>query len=441
MNFSVIISDLLEDYPVMKIPMAKKHLQQLTTPTAKKPASVTHPQYVAYVCPVCGANLGPTGRYQKHCLKCKASFKEPKRIVFASDIDPKELPKHLEWPGKQDYSVGPSGKLIKFGKKNESNENVRAEGAIQPQFDLSTTGRSDWDKGIAEQQDRFEVEVEWMSPQQFLKIARFDRYQTDPNKVKQFEKSITNESILPTPCLWFTTTKAFFQKRKLASQFHDGQHRVMALQNLGVTKIPVLQIFEKESEEAIAIGLEKVYGKHEAIEKMIDEVLENSILSKVNKIKNAKNISQRVAIAELVKQQELVFVLKELIKTVPEGNYTLAQLIDELESLYPGAGRLMFGTEVRAAVLALAETEPNVLRANFTLGLDNIVILSQVQETKNPDIKKGDTILTGKWKNSPAVVKGFGKDAHNQPTVRTSKGEISLYKFRIKKLMDSLLEV
>jgi hypothetical protein len=55
--------------------------------------------------------------------------------------------------------------------------------------------------------------------------------------------------------------------------------------------------------------------------------------------------------------------------------------------------------------------------------------------TESEDIKIGDTILTGRFKNSPAVVKGFGTDKNNQPTVKTTKGEISLYKFRISKLM------
>jgi len=54
---------------------------------------------------------------------------------------------------------------------------------------------------------------------------------------------------------------------------------------------------------------------------------------------------------------------------------------------------------------------------------------------ENTDIKIGDTILTGRFKNSPAVVKGFGTDKNNQPTVETTKGTVSLYKFRIKKLM------
>jgi len=58
-------------------------------------------------------------------------------------------------------------------------------------------------------------------------------------------------------------------------------------------------------------------------------------------------------------------------------------------------------------------------------------------EADNPDIKVGDVILVGRWRNSPATVKGFGTDKNNQPTVKTTKGSYSLYKFRIKKLMKS----
>ena len=54
---------------------------------------------------------------------------------------------------------------------------------------------------------------------------------------------------------------------------------------------------------------------------------------------------------------------------------------------------------------------------------------------ENADIKKGDTILVGRFKNSPAIVKGFGTDKNNQPTLETTKGTISLYKIRIQKLM------
>jgi hypothetical protein len=51
-----------------------------------------------------------------------------------------------------------------------------------------------------------------------------------------------------------------------------------------------------------------------------------------------------------------------------------------------------------------------------------------------PSIEKGDTILKGKFKNSKATVKGFSKDAHNQPILKTNKGNVALFKPRIPKL-------
>ncbi len=62
------------------------------------------------------------------------------------------------------------------------------------------------------------------------------------------------------------------------------------------------------------------------------------------------------------------------------------------------------------------------------------VIHNFLQESSK-HFKVGDTILVGKWKNRSAVVQGFGKDKNNQPTVKTDKGEYSLFKFRIKKIM------
>ncbi len=51
------------------------------------------------------------------------------------------------------------------------------------------------------------------------------------------------------------------------------------------------------------------------------------------------------------------------------------------------------------------------------------------------DVKVGDTVLVGKWKNRTAIIKSFATDKNNQPTMVTDKGTYSLYKFRIKKLM------
>ena len=52
-----------------------------------------------------------------------------------------------------------------------------------------------------------------------------------------------------------------------------------------------------------------------------------------------------------------------------------------------------------------------------------------------PTLHTGDKILKGKFKNSPAEIKGFGKDKHNQPTLRTNKGTVQLFKPRIAKIM------
>ena len=52
-----------------------------------------------------------------------------------------------------------------------------------------------------------------------------------------------------------------------------------------------------------------------------------------------------------------------------------------------------------------------------------------------PKLSVGDEILKGKFKNSPAEIKGFTKDKHNQPVLKTNKGEVQLFKPRISKLM------
>lgn len=61
--------------------------------------------------------------------------------------------------------------------------------------------------------------------------------------------------------------------------------------------------------------------------------------------------------------------------------------------------------------------------------------ISEIIKTALQDLEIGDEILMGRFRNIPAVVKSFGKDKNNQPTVKTNKGEKPLYKFRIKKLM------
>lgn len=55
---------------------------------------------------------------------------------------------------------------------------------------------------------------------------------------------------------------------------------------------------------------------------------------------------------------------------------------------------------------------------------------------KQNDIQVGDTVLTGKFLNKRATVKGFGTSDKGQPTLILDNGkEIQLYKVRIEKLV------
>jgi len=51
-----------------------------------------------------------------------------------------------------------------------------------------------------------------------------------------------------------------------------------------------------------------------------------------------------------------------------------------------------------------------------------------------PDIEIGDDILIGKFKNRKAKITGFKKDDHNQPVLKTTKGDQKLFKPRFPKL-------
>ncbi len=57
------------------------------------------------------------------------------------------------------------------------------------------------------------------------------------------------------------------------------------------------------------------------------------------------------------------------------------------------------------------------------------------------DLKKGDTILGGKFKNKKYVVDDFEEDENNQPIIKTkSKKKLKALSFRIDKLMPKNIE-
>jgi hypothetical protein len=44
-----------------------------------------------------------------------------------------------------------------------------------------------------------------------------------------------------------------------------------------------------------------------------------------------------------------------------------------------------------------------------------------VSEEISVDVEVGDTVMMGKFKNSPTVVKSIGKDEHDMPTINGKK--------------------
>ena len=57
-------------------------------------------------------------------------------------------------------------------------------------------------------------------------------------------------------------------------------------------------------------------------------------------------------------------------------------------------------------------------------------------ELELPELKVGDEMMVGKFKNRKATITGFTTDKHGQPIAKTDKGDQQIFKGRIKKLMD-----
>ncbi len=110
-------------------------------------------------------------------------------------------------------------------------------------FDTEYTGRSDWDEILKHESDKFHKEIIYMSPDQFLERVRYKRFKTDYDKVKEYTNTISSAKKLPTPIMWFMSK--FQYEQGFAPSWHDGNHRVLALKELGIKEIPVIIAYER----------------------------------------------------------------------------------------------------------------------------------------------------------------------------------------------------
>ena len=86
-----------------------------------------------------------------------------------------------------------------------------------------------------------------------------------------------------------------------------------------------------------------------------------------------------------------------------------------------------------------ASSRVTALKNRHRKNIDDIMkdagYVEESEDTLNPpSIDVGDEVKTGKFKNSKATVKGFKKDDHNQPVLKTNKGDKKLFNLRLSKL-------
>jgi hypothetical protein len=109
-------------------------------------------------------------------------------------------------------------------------------------FNLKDCGKEDWNKKILGDSERFSTKIVYMSPDEFLDKVDYKRYKNDPEHVEEIKNSINSNTVLPTPIIIWGPMGDRYK-----SAFHDGQHRVMALKQLGIREIPVIEVWNREN--------------------------------------------------------------------------------------------------------------------------------------------------------------------------------------------------
>lgn len=65
----------------------------------------------------------------------------------------------------------------------------------------------------------------------------------------------------------------------------------------------------------------------------------------------------------------------------------------------------------------------------------DIVLEELNDESYTTTLYVGDKVLIGKYRNKAAEIKGFTYDKHNQPVMKTTKGDRKIHAFRIDRDM------
>lgn len=111
------------------------------------------------------------------------------------------------------------------------------------QFNNKTTGRQDWDDILKSDEYDFTQKIVKMSPSEFLVKVQYKRFTIDYDKVEvYYQQMIEYPNIkIPIPTMWFSSKFKF--EKNYSPDWHDGTHRVLALQKMNIKKFPVKIIY------------------------------------------------------------------------------------------------------------------------------------------------------------------------------------------------------
>jgi len=131
----------------------------------------------------------------------------------------------------------------RLAKAVKGQEDDILEDVPEIQFDTTSTGREDWDERVLGKPDRFEVTVLEMTPDEWLELVEHWRWSKDDDKIAAIADSIKDGGTLPTPTLLYSYGPP---EDEYPVSFIDGLHRTLAMKSLGVEKMKVLSIVDKD---------------------------------------------------------------------------------------------------------------------------------------------------------------------------------------------------
>jgi len=125
----------------------------------------------------------------------------------------------------------------------------------------------------------------------------------------------------------------------------------------------------------------------------------------------------------------------ENVKAVYDSNKGLFKTLAVLKKSIKGA---FFSTDWHAKNFMIRPSTGDIVVIDPSFNPRQFSTFEGKDSLELDDIEVGDEIKVGRFLNSKATVKGFKKDKHNQPILKTTQGDKKLFKPRLSKLEEEM---